>query len=187
MIFLPDYKCIAWLHNIDQVLHTQQISFKHLETLISHFVHVTTVVPFSNFFLSRLYRLKLRADCIQMTKVNWLTLKDLSFWKIKLWRAQQGIPLNLLVYREPTHCYKADACEIGLGGYNLAGHAWVWKIPIDLQNRASINLLELLASLVGMWVDQLEQNLSPLSCCLCESDSTSATVWFCQNKFNESE
>ena len=186
-IALPEHKCIAWLHEIDRVLHHQHIQFKHLETLIGRLVHVTTVVPFSNFFLSRLYRLQHRANRVGPTAVNQSTLHDLSFWKIILRQAQQGIPLNLLTYREPTHCYKADACEIGLGGYSLAGRAWRWKIPTNLQNRASINLLELLASIVGLWIDQLEQNLPPLSCCLCESDSTSATAWLCQNKFNESE
>ena len=92
-----------------------------------------------------------------------------------------------MTYREPTHCYKADACEIGLGGYSLAGHARSWETPTDLRNRASINLLELIASLVGLWIDQLEQNLPPLSCCLCESDSTPASTWLGQNKFNKSE
>ena len=57
MISLPDHKCIAWLNNIDQVLHNQHINFKHLETLIGCPVHVATIVPFSNFFLSCLYRL----------------------------------------------------------------------------------------------------------------------------------
>ena len=50
-------------------------------------------------------------------------------------------------------------------------------------NWASINLVELLASIFGLWIDQLEQNLPPLSCCLCESDSTSATAWLCQKKW----
>ena len=144
-------------------------------------------MPLSNFFSSHLFRLKLQAEWMWMTEVNQLTIKDLSFWKIILRRAPQGIPLNFLTYHEPTHCYKADACEIGLGGYSFAGHAWWWKIPTDLWNRVSINLLELLASLLGLWIDQLEQNLPPLPCCLCESDSTSATTWLCQNKFNESE
>ena len=144
-ISLPEHKCIGWLHDIDQVLHTQKIKFKHLETLIGRLLHVETVVTFSKNFLSRLCQLKLRADRMRMTDVNRLTLKDLSFWKIILRRAHQGVPLNLLMYREPTHCYKADACEIGLGGHILAGRAWRWKIPTDLRNWASINLLELLA------------------------------------------
>ena len=163
MIALPDHKCIAWLNDIDRVLQNQHIQSKHLETLIGCLAHVATVIPFSNFFLTRLYRLKLRADCVRMTEVNQLTLRDLLFWKIILQQAQQGITINILTYHEPTHCYKADACEIGLGGYSLAGCAWWWKIPTDLRNWASINLLELIVSLVGLWIDQLEQNLPPLS------------------------
>ena len=83
-ISLPDHKCIAWLNDIDQAIQTQKITFKHLKKVIGRLVHVATVVPFSNFFLGRLFQLKLRADCMQMTEVNWLTLKDLSFWKIIL-------------------------------------------------------------------------------------------------------
>ena len=78
-----------------------------------------------------------------------------------------------------THC-KADASEIGLGGYSLDGCAWWWKIPTELQSRASINLLEILAPLVGLWIDQLEGNHPQLSCCLCESDSSLAAIWLCQ-------
>jgi len=112
---------------------------------------------------------------------------DLEFWKVLLNHASQGMSLNLLSLREPDRCYKADACPFGLGGLSLLGRAWRWQIPKHLLGRASINLLELLASIIGPWIDFLEGNLPAMSCCLCEGDNTSAMAWLASANFDDVE
>ena len=31
--------------------------------------------------------------------------------------AKQGINMNLIAFRQPTHVYRSDSCPFGLGGY----------------------------------------------------------------------
>jgi len=58
--------------------------------------------------------------------------------------------MNLLTYRTPTHAYRSDASEHGIGGFSaLTGRAWRWEIPEHLRLRVSLNMLEFLGSVVG--------------------------------------
>ncbi len=44
----------------------------------------------------------------------------------------EGIPMNNLIYRYPTHIYQSDASLFGLGGYNiLSGRAWRFQLPVN--------------------------------------------------------
>ena len=50
---------------------------------------------------------------------------DLAMWPYLLAHANEGISLNRLVCRVPTHLFHADACPEGLGGYLVrSGRAW---------------------------------------------------------------
>jgi hypothetical protein len=64
--------------------------------------------------------------------------KDLKLWKNLLKRAVAGVSLNLLVFQNPTHVYRSDACEHGLGRYASNGHAWRYLVPTQVLGRASI-------------------------------------------------
>jgi hypothetical protein len=92
-------------------------------------------------------------------------LDDLRLWLDFLEQAQRGISLNILTIREPTTLYLADACKHGIRGFNVfRGRAWRFAIPPDLKNRATLNVLEFFASIVGPWVDLLQRNLPEISC-----------------------
>ena len=80
-------------------------------------------------------------------------------------RANSGINMNLISFRKPTHVYRSDACPWGLGGDSHLGRAWRFEIPKNLLFRASLNMLEFLASCIGPCIDLLEYNLPPLSSC----------------------
>jgi hypothetical protein len=49
----------------------------------------------------------------------------LGFLKI----AKDGISLNIIAFRRPTHIYRSDSCPTGLGGYSDKGWAWRWYLP----------------------------------------------------------
>ena len=49
-----------------------------------------------------------------------------------LTHAKQGIDMNLITYRRPTHVYRSDSCPAGLGGYSHAGFAWRYPLPPPL-------------------------------------------------------
>mmetsp|Transcript_1089 Transcript_1089/g.1714 ORF Transcript_1089/g.1714 Transcript_1089/m.1714 type:complete len:831 (+) Transcript_1089:2296-4788(+) len=186
-IALPRAKYIAWCHEIDNTLNKKRIGYRNLASLVGKLNHAGSIVPFAQFFLSRLHHLKRVAEQSGAGILSPLARQDLKFWKVLLLHASRGMSLNLLSLREPDRGYKGDACPFGLGGHSLHGRAWRWKIPLHLLGRASINLLELLASVVGPWIDFLEGNLPEYSCCLCEGDNTSAMAWLASSNFDEIE
>jgi hypothetical protein len=137
--------------------------------------------------MSRLRQEMERARNRRMIKIKQNVLDDLHLHLEFLKIAHDGISMNLLSYRRPTHTYRADACPFGLGGYSLKGRAWRFQIPTNLRFRATINMLEHLASIVGPWIDLIENNLPPLSCILAMGDSTTAAGWLRKSNFKESE
>ena len=52
------------------------------------------------------------------------TLEDLRLWLGFLAHAYRGVPMNLLVTREPDKVCWSNACPLGMGGYILSGRAW---------------------------------------------------------------
>jgi hypothetical protein len=63
--------------------------------------------------------------------------------------AKEGLLMNNLTYRKPTHLYRSDASEFGLGGYNItSGDARQFELPVDCRLRTSLNSLEFLACMI---------------------------------------
>jgi hypothetical protein len=116
-------------------------------------------------FLGRLYQAQYRA-----AKSGWASLKihdkmNLYLLSSFLKSAYEGISMNNLTFRKPTHIFRSDACKYGLGGYNItSGRAWQYTIPVDCRLRTSLNSLEFLACMITLWVEALENNIDPKSC-----------------------
>ena len=70
---------------------------------------------------------------------------DLELAKYFIDKANQGISMKLLTFREPDIVYVYDAAEYGLGGFESHRRAWTYIIPPKLRNRAHITILEYLA------------------------------------------
>jgi hypothetical protein len=92
--------------------------------------------------------------------------KDLELMLNIIKTAHDGISMNIIVYRQPTHVYHSDSCPAGLGGYSDSGFAWRYYLPANLQFCATNNLLELLASIITPWVDIIKDPLHPGACAL---------------------
>ena len=130
----------------------------------------------------------LRALCISASKrrkvkVKQTHLDDLELMLFFLQTVHKGINLNLITHRRPTHIYFQDACPVGLGGYNHLGKCWRWRIPTHLQNRATINMLEHVASTIGPWIDIINDEIPPLSCILSMTDNTTSAGWLRKSNF----
>lgn len=148
--------------------------------------HVSVVVPYMKHFMSRIRQDKKRAENRRSIKLKEEVIEDLRLHLNFLNVAHKGMSMNLLTYRKPTHIYRADACPFGLGGFSAEGRAWRWYIPFHLQFRATINMLEHLASIIGPWIDLLEEKLPKLSCILAMTDSTTTAGWLRKSNFQES-
>jgi hypothetical protein len=95
-------------------------------------------------------------------------------------KIHQGININLLAYRRPTHITFSDACPKGLGVFSAtSGLAWRWAIPEKFSDsvRLKNNLLEFLATVITIWIELQHDSTPPLSCILALGDNSSAIGW----------
>jgi hypothetical protein len=184
---LPRHKFKAWTRNIDSILANGNTCFRDLETLIGRLEHVCQILPPGRHFLGGLRALQMtfKKQRYGTRSIGTECFKDLKPWKNLLKRAVAGVSLNLLVFQNPTHVYRSDACEHGLGGYANNGRAWRYLLPIAVVGRASINLLEFLGTLIGPWLDFLEGNLPPESSIFSQGDNTTASSWCNRSNFEK--
>ena len=183
LISLPTNKFIAWSKDIRQIIKSKQSTFKELETLVGRCNHAAYVIPTARHFLSRIRALKTSSRFRRITSIPKHVITDLQLWLDFLKSAHNGISMNLLTYRLPTHVFRSDACEHGLGGYSASGKAWRLQFPKHLLSRAHINLLEFIASIICIWIDVLDDNIPPDSCLLSMGDNTSAVGWMKKSNF----
>jgi hypothetical protein len=184
-VTLPEHKYIAWLQEIQQTIKTRRTTKKPLESTIGRMGHVGFVIPWVYHFLSRLRSLLARAQNKRTISINKKCMRDLELVQGILDKAKQGIDMNLLAFRSPDRIYYSDSCPAGLGGYSNQGHAWRFKMPDDLQFRASNNLLKFLAAIITPWIDIIGRRLSPGDCALFMTDSTTAEGWMEKSNFVE--
>ena len=186
LVSLPDEKFKVWSLIIKRIIDKGTSNHDELDSTIGRLTHVSVIIPHMKHFMSRLRQEKSRAQNRRSIKLKEEAVKDLKLHLNFLIKARDGINMNLLTYRKPTHVYRGDACPFGLGGYSAAGRAWRWYIPKHLQFRATINMLEHLAAVISPWIDILEERMPPLSCILSMTDSTSTAGWLRKSNFQES-
>ena len=158
---------------------------KEIETNIGRLVHLGLAIPFGHHFMSQLRDLHTTTKRRRSVKINYECLKDLEMFLGFLKIANDGISLNSIAFRRPTHIYRSDSCPAGLGGYSDRGWAWRWYLPKNLLFRASNNLLEHLAAIISPWVDILAGRLKSQDCVLSMTDSTTAEGWLKKSNFSE--
>ena len=185
LISLPDDKCHSWTADILDILISSEATYQELDTIIGRLNHVGYIIPTARHFLSRIRKLKMKAKFKRKVSIPAQVHADFNLWCGFLKKANKGMSMNLLTYRRPTHIYRSDACEHGLGGFSAKGRAWRWTIPTHLLSRAHINLLEFLASIICIWVDAIEGVIKPEDCLLSLGDNTSATGWLRRSNFLE--
>jgi len=184
-IALPVHKATAWTNDIETIIEAGRANYKTLESLLGRLNHIACILSPMRHFLGRLYRAMYRAKARRgWTVLSPNELQDLGLQADFISLAKSGLSLNNVSYRKPTVIYRSDACEFGLGGYNLvSGQAWRWELPMDLRKRTSINSLEFLACLITIWVDASRSKIQAEDCILSQSDSTSAAGWLRKSNF----
>ena len=184
-VSLPENKFTAWSEAISKVLDERTVCAKEIETIVGRLVHLSLVLPSVNHFLSRLRELHRRAINRRSIKVTEIYAEDLKLMLYFLKKARDGVDMNMIVYRKPTHAYRSDSCPMGLGGYSHEGWAWRYYLPSHLQFRASNNLLEHIASIITPWIDIIAGRLQPGDCSLSMTDSSTSEGWSRKTNFKE--
>jgi hypothetical protein len=177
-----------WVREIKNLLASTKFKHKHLESTIGRLNHVAAIYNPMRHFLGRLYQAQYRAVKSGWTSLTYNEKMDLHLMISFLDSAHDGLSMNLLTFRKPTHLYRSDSSEFGLGGYNITtGKAWRFKIPVDCHLRTSLNSLEFIACLITIWVDMLSSNIHKESCLLCQTDSSTACGWLRKTNFVEKQ
>jgi hypothetical protein len=133
LIFLPKNKLIAWTTNINKLLIKGSSTTKELESTIFLLGHLALVVPGVHHFLSHLCELQQLAIHCRLISISKDCQEDLLLMLHFLNIAKQGINMNLVAFRHPTHVYQSDSCPFGRGDYSDKGFAWRFEIPEDLR------------------------------------------------------
>jgi len=147
-ISLPENKFIAYSRTISEMIERGWTSKAELESNMGRWTHLGNVVPHIFHFLSRLRLLLRRLQNKRQLSINEQCIADLKFLLSVLEKCRDGIDMNSIAYRRPTHVYRSDSCPGGLGGYSDEGFAWRFYLPSELQFRASNNLLEHIAAII---------------------------------------
>ena len=179
-ISLPEDKYKAWTGDIHQLIRDGHCRVKELETLVGRLNHTSYILPNARHFMSRIrHGLAPKCQKGRQRKVSAEAIDDLQLWLGFLTQAHRGVPMNLLVTREPDKVCWSDACPLGLGGYSLSGRAWRMRIPESSpihSHKGINNLLEFLGMAINIWLACLESEGCE-SCILAIGDNTSAIGW----------
>ncbi len=185
LIRLPKNKFVAWSEAIRKMIKDETLTAKEIKTNIGRLIHLGLAIPFIHHFMSQLRDLHTTAKRRRSIKINYECLKDLEMFQVFLKIANDGISLNSISFKRPTHIYRSDLCPAGLGGYIDRGWAWRWYLPKNLLFPALNNFLKHLAAVIYPWVDILAGRLKNQDCILSMTDSTTAEGWLKKSNFSE--
>ena len=98
--------------------------------------------------------------CHKWKKRHYFIYKDVN--KI----ITNGVSINQITFTKHDELILTDACEAGLGGYNpRTGKGWRFRFHI--------NILEFIASLIGVWLEIRDKKMTYLNI-LAKTDISSA-------------
>ena len=101
------------------------ISSAALESLIGKLVHAAYVIPLSRHFLSlfwdHLNSIMKEKNIKHPLRLSKEEIEDTMLWDVLPEQAHQGISMNGLVLRNPTHMEFSDSLPLGLGGFTYGG------------------------------------------------------------------
>jgi hypothetical protein len=191
LISLPFDKYIAWCQDIDDILSPPttkkgRVDKDQMESLEGRLQNACIVIPLGNHFMNRIRAAKCRAVKYGSIHLTLLERSQISFWKILLKRAFEGVSMNTVVTQVPDCIYRNDACEYGLGGFSLkTGRAWRYEIPACFIGRRSINFLEFLAAVVSIMLGIFEGEIQRNDNILSATDNTCTQGWIAKSNFDE--
>ena len=186
LIKLPAHKFKAWSSQVESFISRKAVSGKDLSSVLGRLENVAIMIPSFGHFLNNIGQLEIKAAATKKNQViNKRSKDDFKLALRFLERARKGINMNLITFRVPNKIYINDAVEHGLGGFATHGRAWTYHIPLHLQGRAHINLLECLAQLVSIWIDVIEKKIKPLDCLRGMGDNTASMGWLRRSNFRE--
>jgi hypothetical protein len=183
IVFLPSDKFKAWAEDLETIIANRKTTFGELESTIGRLNHASFVIPLCRHFLNEVRRRtsdRMRKE--QVLRLSAEEIEDLKLWSEFLEVARDGMPIDLLTVRTPTHLGWSDSCPFGLGGYLSDGRAWRLRVPprvIFYGDDTVNNVLEFLGMAVNvlLMIDAAKEKGEKYPCILSLGDNTSAIGW----------
>ena len=184
---LPLHKYRAWDSELAAITENTTISYEPLESIIGKLENVITIYKMAGHFMNNLIALKIKGEKSRHNqRIPKRVKDDIQLQRKFLRAAHEGISMNIVTFRKPTVIILGDACEHGLGAFNLkTGRGWTLYIPKHLQGRAHINLLEFLTQVIQIWIDIIEGAIQEEDCILAMGDNTTSMGWLHRTNFRE--
>jgi hypothetical protein len=129
----PKIKFAAWTNLIKMVIQQGTTTAREVESIIGHLRHLGMAIPFVHHFLSRLHDLQVWAKSRRLIPITNNCQRDLELMINIIKIAHDGISMNIIVYRRPTHIYHSDSCPAGLGGYSDSSIFWRYYLKPEHQ------------------------------------------------------
>ena len=138
---------------VESFISIKSANAKDLSSVLVRMENIAIVIPMFGHFINHIIHLEIKATI--STKKQFINMRSKEDFKIVLKflrKAKEGVNMNLVTFRSPNKIYINDASEHVLGGFSTHGCLWVYVILIPLRGRAHINLLELLAQVISIWI-----------------------------------
>jgi hypothetical protein len=185
LVQLPKSKFVAWTNLIKMVIQQGTMTAKKVESIIGRLGHLRMAIPFVHHLLSRLPNIQVQAKSRQWIPITIKCRRDLELMINIIKIVHNGISMNIIVYRRPTHIYHSDSCPAGLRGYSNSGFAWQYCLKPEHQFQATNNLLKHIAAIITPWVDIIQGCLHSGTCALSMTNSTTSEGWLHKTNFSE--
>ena len=152
-----------------------------MDTLIGSLNHCCFIIPLAHHVIRTLRNLRDRSH--HTASLRPIEIKYLNLWLQFLGQANNGLSINNIVYRQPTHIRWDNSFPIGIGEVSLLGQAYRFHIPHNLQGGVSKNALEFLSSIVGFWLDIHGHWIQEEDCIIFLTENSSCVGWIHKSNF----
>jgi hypothetical protein len=103
-----------------------------MKSSVGRLTNAACIMPHMHRFMGRIRKLK--DQCVetnkQGAKLSHTFYDDFLLMQKVLWKARDGVSINLLTHRAQFFWLQSDASEHGLGGMNINQEmGWRWLIP----------------------------------------------------------
>jgi hypothetical protein len=198
LVLLPKDKYDEWTRDIRKIIKHKGCQWKMFRTTKGRLNHCGMTIPHMRHFLNRMHQFEAQQGGDDRNDNSFVRIPssiicDLELMLLFLKYAYEGVSMNLLTIRRPTHVYASDSCKernkAGMGGYSVtSGRAWRFQFPRDIANDPLVtnNLLEYMATVVTIWIDEIYGHIPADSSILSTTDSSSAAGWLHKSSFRDS-
>ena len=131
-IYLPTEKATMWSESITKLIKCKtQVQAKQIECLIGRLNHIGLIIPHGRYSLPRLRTLFSHCTKHGAQHIGSRVRDDLLLWQDLIhFVSTTGVSINHLTYITPDIAIITDACEYGIGGYDvITGAAWRMELP----------------------------------------------------------